>query len=108
MRARGFTGASRLSSSTASGSAASASTSTSPRSISRPESSSRETSNRSAGRRRRPRSEVGSASLGFGASLIDTKIRRPQLGQADFPSSKRVLQDLHSSMPGSSAGRLAA
>jgi hypothetical protein len=49
-------------------------------------------------------SDIPSLSLGFGASFSDTKMRRPQLGQADFPSSKRVLQDLHRSMPGSSAG----
>jgi len=50
-------------------------------------------------------SDIDSPSLGFGVSFTDTKMRRPQLGQADLPSSKRVLQDLHSSMPASSAGR---
>jgi hypothetical protein len=40
----------------------------------------------------------GSASLVLGASFKLEKTRRPQLGHADLPSSKRVLQALHSSM----------
>ena len=47
----------------------------------------------------------GSVSLVLGDSLTLAKTRRPQLGHADFPSSKRVLQALHSSMQLPSAGR---
>ena len=45
----------------------------------------------------------GSADLGVSPFTL-AKTRRPQLGHAVFPSSNRVLHDLHRSMRGSSAG----